>query len=357
MASAKRLPSGQYRARGFYRDPVTGKVERPSFTAPTRSEAARMVAEWEMTKSEPVRMTVGECIKRYIAIKEPVLSPATIRGYTAILPRYEKIERIPVNLISDTDMQSFVSDLSRKYSPKSVRNIYGLLVSSLSMVTDKRYHVTFPQKRNITYAIPDDASVRLLIEEANPALKKAIALAAIATLRAGEVCALKYKDIDRENKTIHVHSDMVKDKNGKWIVKSVPKTSASDRLIPVPDQLIELLGDGCPEDFVYARTPGAIDRAFITLRNRLGLSCRFHDLRHYAASIMHALNIPDAYIMERGGWKSDGILKSVYRNSISEQSRKFQGVANDHFRAFYENGHAFGHTMDTRWTRNFVKRA
>lgn len=29
---------------------------------------------------------------------------------------------------------------------------------------------------------------------------------------------------------------------------------------------------------------------------------RFHDLRHYSANVLHALGIPDAYIMERGGW-------------------------------------------------------
>lgn len=28
---------------------------------------------------------------------------------------------------------------------------------------------------------------------------------------------------------------------------------------------------------------------------------RFHDVRHYSASIQHALEIPDAYIMEHSG--------------------------------------------------------
>ena len=330
MATPKKLPSGQWRAQGYYKDSA-GNVYRPSFTAATKAEAARMCAEWQTSKKQPVTLTIGDCVKQYIAVKESVLSPATIRGYEAILPRFERLNAVAVNSVTDRDMQAFVSYLSSKYSPKSVRNTYGLLMSAITMVTDKRFHVTLPQKKHMVYAIPNDKSVRLLIDNANPALKKAIALAAIATLRAGEVCALKYGDIDRGNNIIHVHADMVKDKNGKWIIKSTPKTSASDRYIPVPEQLIDLLGDGEPNELVYARTPGAIDRAFITLRNKLGLSCRFHDLRHYAASIMHALNIPDVYIMERGGWKSDTILKSVYRNAISEESKKFQGIANDHF--------------------------
>lgn len=38
---------------------------------------------------------------------------------------------------------------------------------------------------------------------------------------------------------------------------------------------------------------------------------RFHDLRYYSASIMHAIGVPDVYIMERGGWSSDKTLKKI----------------------------------------------
>ena len=47
-----------------------------------------------------------------------------------------------------------------------------------------------------------------------------------------------------------------------------------------------------------------------------GPKFRFHDLRHYCASIMHAIGIPDQYIMSRGGWSSDNVMKAVYRNVI-----------------------------------------
>ncbi|MBP3296406.1 MAG: tyrosine-type recombinase/integrase, partial [Lachnospiraceae bacterium] len=71
--------------------------------------------------------------------------------------------------------------------------------------------------------------------------------------------------------------------------------------------------------------------AFCRLRNRLGMECRFHDLRHYAASILHAIGVPDQYIMERGGWSTDGTLKAIYRNTLSDKSRQFSAKANDYF--------------------------
>ena len=58
---------------------------------------------------------------------------------------------------------------------------------------------------------------------------------------------------------------------------------------------------------------------------------RFHDLRHYSASIMHAIGILDQYIMARGGWKTDTVLKAVYRNVINDEQKKFTDKINSNF--------------------------
>ena len=60
-------------------------------------------------------------------------------------------------------------------------------------------------------------------------------------------------------------------------------------------------------------------------------SFRFHDLRHYSASIMHAIGVPDVYIMERGGWKSDHVMKRIYRNSIDDEKRRQTKLINGYF--------------------------
>ena len=46
---------------------------------------------------------------------------------------------------------------------------------------------------------------------------------------------------------------------------------------------------------------------------------------------MHALNIPDQYIMARGGWASDKTLKKIYRGQISSYENRFVDQANAHF--------------------------
>lgn len=64
---------------------------------------------------------------------------------------------------------------------------------------------------------------------------------------------------------------------------------------------------------------------------------RFHGLRHYVASIMHAIGVPDQYIMQ-WEWTTDGVMKRVYRNTIDRETAKQTQKINSHFQRL---------TMDT----------
>ena len=75
-------------------------------------------------------------------------------------------------------------------------------------------------------------------------------------------------------------------------------------------------------------TPNIITSRFEHVLNSAGIDhFRFHDLRHYSASIQHALGIPDAYIMQAGGWGDDRVLKDVYRHTFEESEKKMGNIA------------------------------
>ena len=46
---------------------------------------------------------------------------------------------------------------------------------------------------------------------------------------------------------------------------------------------------------------------------------------------MHAIGVPDAYIMERGGWGSDAVLKNVYRHTIDDKRSQMTNKTNSYF--------------------------
>ncbi len=49
------------------------------------------------------------------------------------------------------------------------------------------------------------------------------------------------------------------------------------------------------------------------------------------ASIMLMLGVPDKYAMERGGWSTDSILKSVYQQTFTSERKRVDSVIDDYF--------------------------
>ena len=67
-----------------------------------------------------------------------------------------------------------------------------------------------------------------------------------------------------------------------------------------------------------------------------GFTLTFHDLRHLNASVMLMLGIPDKYAMERGGWATNMMLKSVYQHTFDEERRKVDEQIDGFFNALLD---------------------
>ena len=332
MATAKRLPSGSWNVQIYSHRNSKGRRVYKSFTAGTKRQAELLAAEYKSGKQRIVddNKTVYEAVTGYINAKEGVLSPSTVRGYERMIKYYKPIEHIKLYQLTNEQIQIFVSDLARDLSPKTVSNVFGLLSSSIALyLPDKHIRVTLPRIIHKKTLSPSDEDVRGLYDAACDELKKCIALSAYGSMRRGEISALKYSDIN-EN-VLFIHADLVKDKGGEWVYKE-PKTPDSIRYKTVPAEVIELLGSGAPDNYVVKWLPDTITKRFIDLRKSQGVNIRFHDLRHYYASIGAALGIPDLYLAESGGWKQNSkVLKSVYQNKITPISEAFEKKLNDHF--------------------------
>lgn len=296
------------------------KRKYASFTAPTKALAEMKAAEFMASKKRHIRhdLTVGDAVEGYISAKEAVLSPSTVRSYKQMVRYYAPLLKRKISTLTSEDIQKFISSLT--VSPKTTRNIYSLLTSSIALYDpDITFRVTLPAKQIKRPVSPSDDDIRLLYDNASDKLKLCIYLG-VKGLRRGEICALKYEDIN--NGVAHIHADMVKGTGGEWIYKEIPKTSESDRYISVD------IGDG--EGFVVDWTPDSITKRFIELRDRVGLSVRFHDLRHYFASSA-ALIMPDIYAADLGGWRRGSkILKGTYQNNIKPMSEYYEKKYDEH---------------------------
>ena len=334
MAKAKKLPSGMWRVQVYSHTDENGKKIRESFTAPTKTEAEMMAAQFANSRDRQraADLTVKEAVQKYIDLNEAVLSPATVTGYTLALQRMKPIYNLRIRKIASADVQKFISDMTSDYSPKTIKNTYGLLHKALTFFDpDLVLRVHLPKQKKKTAYSPSSEDVVVLFENASRRLQLAIALAAFHSFREGEIGALKFKDL--EGNRLHVHADLVKDRNGVWIYKEYPKTDDSDRYAKLPQYLVDFIGTGDPEEYIVGWKPGTISKRFYELKKKLGIEVRFHDLRHYYASVAAGIvKIPDIYTASFGGWAASGTtMKSVYQNKIVSMEDMYADKMNEYF--------------------------
>lgn len=355
MAKAKKLPSGSWRCLVYsHSEPKFTKDGKPvldnngkqklrkvyeSFTSDDPSPAgkreaerrAAMFAAGKEDKTKPSALTFGEALDKYIDSRENVLSPRTVMDYKRIRKNDlqelmdVKISRITQDLIQ----QAINADVAKHHSPKTVRNNHGLISAVLRQYRpDFALNTALPKKVRPELYIPSDAEIQCLMAYVTGTeMELPILLAAFGPMRRGEICALETSDID--GCVVHVRRNMILKPDHTWITKA-PKSYAGDRYIEYPEFVAQKWAG--MNGRITNLNPNNITDKFRYVLKGAGLQhFRFHDLRHYSASIQHALGIPDAYIMQRGGWGNDGVLKAVYRHAMNDKTATMTDKANQYF--------------------------
>ena len=328
MAKAKKLPSGNWRVQVFA-GMEDGKKKYKSFTAPSRKEAEFQAAQWAMERKERQsgNIRVKDAIDRYIEAKKGTLAPSTYREYLKAAERdFKALHNVKLWDLTSELVQATISEESKTHSAKTVRNMYGLLTASLKMFSpDITLHVELPKKKRREVKIPTDKDVKMLLQHVKgQPIEGAILLAATGSLRRSEVSALTQEDVTE--KGVRVSKAMVLDSSRKWVLKT-PKTDAGYRFSALPPQVIEVVRRCIPFP-----NPNGITRQFEKACRECGVEgITFHRLRHYYASVLHFLGVPDQNIMLYGGWSSPQVLQGVYEHALEDKNLELRDKIVNHF--------------------------
>lgn len=304
-------------------DRVTGERRRRSvsFTGNKRDaerELARLVAAAERDEATAAKATVASLLDAWWEQKRERLSPTTAREYGRIIEHRLRpdLGKKRLDRLSAADLDAYYVRLQRDgLGASSIRQLHAVLGGALRQAVKWRWLATSPARdatlprptrAAITPPSPEQARTLLgFADEHSLEIGMFIRLAAALGARRGEVCGLRWTDLDEAAGTVTIKRAVV-DVAGKVHVKDT-KTHA-ERTVTVDAGTLALLADHLramsdraaecgtvlakdayvlsPEpDGTKPLRPERATNVFRVLRAKAGVpDARLHDLRHFVAT-------------------------------------------------------------------------
>ena len=175
--------------------------------------------------------------------------------------------------------------------------------------------------------VAESVKVNTLFSNAKTGSKLATIIALHSGLRVGEVCALRWKNIDFTRKSIKVNSSVHRikcsgEKTKTKLVIQKPKTESSEREVPISDYLCEILSEHRSDKELFVLTgsecipdPRTVQGNFTAFSIKtFGKSLCFHCLRHTFATLLISQGVDVKTVSEILGHSSVITTLNIYRS-------------------------------------------
>lgn len=316
------------------------------------------IAESAIEAADTRSRTVAEAVQEHIDLLiKP--GPQTIHNYRAMLEHHIKdsIGAAAVGTIDYRHVTEWVRGLLRKgLSPKTIRNVNGLLSASMETAVRLKYRPDNPCRGvDLPNSAPRGEDMTVLTFEEFKTLEAAMSeryrtfvrFLAVTGTRFGEATAVQVGDINLEGATPVVRITKAWKRQGSTGYKiGPPKNEFSRRTVSLSDGLAKdlkpLLDGRRPDEWLFTNRDGVshIDhRSFyqkhwIPTRDRLQKdrklgftkTPRIHDLRHTSASWLLQEGLDTFKVARRLGHSSTAMIDRVYGHLMpdaqAEGSRK-----------------------------------
>lgn len=361
IMKAKKLPSGNWNVLVFSHKDSSGKRIYESFTANTPEEAEYKAAQFKLDKKHnkkkkynKLELTVNEAISAYIDSKDGILSPTTISAYKKIKENnVQGIMNIKLKNLDSTDIQKALNTESKKksrqtgksLSPKTIRNIYGLVRAAILMQYPKfDLDITLPKKQKKIIELPEaDEIIKIII---GSSIELPCILAIWMSYSMSEIRGIKTSSITKKGEV--TIKEVIVDVDGKSVQKDSTKAFDRTRKAKLPKYIFDLIKkqdtyqdyikNNNDQHLITMNRQQIYDR-LIRLQKNAGIEhpIGFHKLRHLNASVMLQLGIPDKYAMERGGWATNQTMKTVYQHTFSKERLLVDDRINAYFNGIVQD--------------------
>jgi integrase len=353
-------------------DPITGRQRYKTGRAAKKREAERLEARLRTEVAQgrhrgTAARNMSELLDIWLAWRATngrPISPHTLNDYRGLVERKLKpgLGKLRVAQCDTLVLDRFYMSLRQggnartKGGPLSasrIHDVHAILSGALGLAV--RYGwiafnparlTTPPAAAGETRAVPTPAQVRAALAataETDPEFHLFLRLCATTGLRPGEVCALRWLDLDLEAGELTVSGNIVHAKGlERGYIRKKPKSRRGERVLALDPHTLELLrarrarqqtraresGGELGEDaYVFSRDEAGrqpvrrdrMTRRFSALAAELGHGYTLYGLRHFVATQLGAVS-EIATVRERMGHGSLEIT-GAYIHSVSEADR------------------------------------
>lgn len=318
----------------------------------TKHKLDEIKAQFQMELINTKTIRFSDVIDIWLSMKRINIKAATYNKYFNIIETHIKpyLGDYSCTEITSSKINSYITqklengkiDGSGGLSPAYVNTIAIVLNSIIDYAISEGY--CLPLTTGLLKPTPNSKSPNPLsdkdyselskfLKENTDFTKLGMMLSLYAGLRIGEVCALRWKDIDFEKSIVHISATVsrVKGKNGEnKLIIDTPKTKSSNRFIPVPHFLMNNL------QFFYKKriseyvisnqetfvNPRILEYRFHKVLNEANINqTNFHALRHTFATKCIEVGMDVKSLSEILGHANSAITLKTYVHSSIEQKR------------------------------------
>ncbi len=374
MKGSKRLLRGRGKSAVYElrvstgKDPVTGKYAYTSRTWPgyaaddpevtTADKAlAKLVKELEGDRSGRTAgagITVDQLLTKWLKqITSEGRSPTTLREYRRLIGKRisPALGHVPARKVTALELDEFYQGLTDEgLAPASVRQVHAILRAGFRQGVKWRYLTSNPATdaspaKLVSKAVtaPTVAEVQAMIQAADaddPDMAALIALAAVTGARRGELCGLRWGDVNWTGHTLTIERSVATMGRGQLITKDT-KTHAARRLAldtfgeetlklhlrVIEDRAAELGISVTPDspifsyDLVRPIAPDTVSHYVRSVATRVGVDTHLHALRHFAATELIGAGHDVRTVAGRLGHRDASVTLKVYSHALPERDR------------------------------------
>lgn len=296
----------------------------------------------------------------YDNIIVPQIEETTAYGYRGMIENYLKpqLGEIRLQKLTARDIQQYYTWLmgEKELSPNTVIKHHNLLTNTLNAAERQEYITKNPMRavsppkkrqREAKFYTPEQLGI-LLDRAVGTRLELPVFICAYLGLRRGELCGLRWSDVDLEHKTITIEN--TRTQAGKKEIEKGTKTASSTRTLYLPDTLCDMLKaakenqQACRAEYKNAYDdndyvvvmedgrpfrPNYLSELFgkFLADNDLP-KIVLHELRHTFASLSNQAGIPAYNIGKALGHSTPATTQKIYTHLLDQtHTQAVEGVA------------------------------